>query len=103
MKRYVTKYWFAGMKKPKTLPKGCEVLTDSQTMFIKEEQHPDDWVKNVRRWRVPVKTCKWYEHETNNDIIINLHTGQLWHINHVKFCPTCGKPVEIVEKKERKK
>ena len=99
MKKYTTKYWFAGMKKPSKLPKGCENYEFAR--WFTEIHSPVCWGIHPRRWRVPVKTCKWTtQSDGKHDYYRNPHTGEWFNvITTIQFCPTCGKPVEIVEKK----
>jgi hypothetical protein len=95
MKKYTWKYWFEGMKRPKTTPKGCEWYSETGTWVKEILNNPQDWSmckKVVRRWKVAVKTCKWISGESG-------YAGHGYGIKCLpKKCPECGKPVEIVKK-----
>lgn len=55
MKKYVWKYWFAGVRLPKTLPKGCEQYNGCNKKWYLETNKPNLWSNLPRRWKVEVK------------------------------------------------
>lgn len=95
MKKYVWRYWFHGIgtKKPSKQPKDCQWL-NKYGKWLKDEADPRYWY-SPRRWKVALKTCKWCESDVFG--IINPHTG-VRNEDEITYCPTCGKPVEIVKK-----
>jgi hypothetical protein len=95
MKKYEWRYWFAGMKRPSKLPKGCRVFVAGK--WFKETNAPIVWEGTLhRRWKVAIKTCKWTVHGAN--LIKNPHTQVSFVSMNMVCCNTCGKPVEIVKK-----
>jgi hypothetical protein len=98
MIKYVWRYWFAGMKKPSKLPKGCQNRSDTRLEWVKEDEQPHNWILNPRRWKVALKTCKWTVDK--NEVYKNDHMH--YYPWKCEYCPTCGKPVEIVKNKQSK-
>lgn len=92
MKKFTYKYWFAGMKRPSKLPKGCEVRIGNKWSRNVAEVHKWDYLPH--RWKVEVKTCKkWYRKDDN--IPADYHGVYSGYVP--KYCEKCSKPVEIVK------
>lgn len=120
------RYWFAGMKKPAKLPKGCEGYSDVLGLWKEDATPTNQWcfLSYPRRWRVKVLTCKCKirfsiadnlfmdlseraEH-ANNEVLRNSVNDAVkrWFSTTRKFkdghCQICGKPVEIVKGRTNK-
>jgi hypothetical protein len=79
--RRITQYW-----------------TEEGELLVEKDPCPSDALYAMEMepgFKIEQMTCKWKE--TNKGYAISPHDNKAWCTKIFKFCPTCGKKIEVVE------